>query len=139
MMKTSRGIRNNNPLNIRRGIKWKGLDAIQDDPVFCQFRTATMGFRAAFICMRTYYNKHNCRTITDIIHRWAPPSENATNNYVGWVCVQTGLQPNEKLPPVSSSNSIWIKIALAMAFVENGKLPDGYDKYARRGFYRATI
>ena len=138
-MKTPRGIRNNNPLNLKKGIKWKGLDTIQADPVFCQFRTASMGFRAAFICMRTYYNKHNCRTVTEIINRWAPPSENATKNYIGCVCVQTGLQPNEQLPPVSSSNRIWIKIALAMAYVENGKLPDGYDKYARIGFYYATM
>ena len=44
-----RGIRNNNPLNIRRGKdQWKGLRAQQTDASFCQFESLEYGWRAAF-------------------------------------------------------------------------------------------
>ena len=44
-----RGIRNNNPLNIRRTAKdqWKGLRAQQTDASFCQFESLEFGWRAA--------------------------------------------------------------------------------------------
>ena len=43
-----RGIRNNNPLNIRRTAKdqWKGLRAQQTDASFCQFESLEYGWRA---------------------------------------------------------------------------------------------
>lgn len=40
MTTTPRGIRNCNPLNIRRSAaKWKGLCAQQNDASFCQFES----------------------------------------------------------------------------------------------------
>ena len=54
-----RGIRNNNPLNIRRTAKdqWKGLRAQQTDASFCQFERMEYGWRAAFYLLtRTYYH-----------------------------------------------------------------------------------
>ena len=56
-----RGIRNNNPLNIRRTAKdqWKGLRAQQTDASFCQFERLEFGWRAAFYLLtRTYYYKY---------------------------------------------------------------------------------
>ena len=42
-----RGIRNNNPLNIRRSKdQWQGLRAQQTDASFCQFETLEYGWRA---------------------------------------------------------------------------------------------
>ena len=43
-----RGIRNNNPLNIRRTAKdqWQGLRAQQTDSAFCQFERLEYGWRA---------------------------------------------------------------------------------------------
>ena len=54
-----RGIRNNNPLNIRRSKdQWQGLRAQQTDAQFCQFETLEYGWRAAFYLLtRTYYHK----------------------------------------------------------------------------------
>lgn len=52
-----RGIRNNNPLNIRRTAKdqWQGLRAQQTDANFCQFESLEYGWRAAFYLLtRTY-------------------------------------------------------------------------------------
>ena len=43
-----RGIRNNNPLNIRRSKdQWQGLRAQQTDASFCQFETLEYGWRTA--------------------------------------------------------------------------------------------
>lgn len=77
-----RGIRNNNPLNIRRGCNWLGLSKHQTDPAFCQFDSMTCGLRAGLIIIRTYMQKYNLRSIHAIVSRWAPPSENDTDAYV---------------------------------------------------------
>ena len=80
-----RGIRNNNPLNIRRTAKdqWKGLRAHQTDSAFCQFERLEYGWRAAFYLLtRTYYHKYRLFTIRGIISRWAPPNENLTATYI---------------------------------------------------------
>ena len=51
---TPRGIRNNNPLNIRRGAsQWQGLKRRQTDKDFCQFVTVAYGYRAALRAQRT--------------------------------------------------------------------------------------
>ena len=39
----ARGIRNNNPGNIRKGEKWKGLSPIQNDSSFCVFKSPEYG------------------------------------------------------------------------------------------------
>ena len=70
-----RGIRNCNPLNIRRTAKdqWKGLAERQQDAAFCQFKSLEYGWRAAFYLLtRTYYHKYRLYTIRTIIRRWAP-------------------------------------------------------------------
>jgi hypothetical protein len=65
-MMLPRGIRNNNPLNIRRGKdQWQGLRAQQTDAQFCQFETLEYGWRAAFYLLtRKYYHKYRLFTIS---------------------------------------------------------------------------
>ena len=83
----SRGVRNNNPGNIRRGsAKWFGLYHLQTDSEFCQFEKMEYGVRALLVLLRTYYIKYNCNTIKKVISRFAPSSENNTNNYIKYVC-----------------------------------------------------
>ena len=79
-----RGLRNNNPLNIRRGKdQWQGLRAQQTDASFCQFESLEYGWRAAFYLLtRTYYHKYRLYTIRKIISKWAPPNENLTETYI---------------------------------------------------------
>ncbi len=93
-----RGIRNNNPLNIRRGKdQWKGLRAQQTDSQFCQFETLEYGWRAAFYLLtRTYYHKYRLYTIRMIINKWAPPNENLTETYIQNVSRLTGIAPDEQ-------------------------------------------
>lgn len=95
-MTPTRGIRNNNPLNIRHGSKWQGLRPTQTDTSFCQFQSMTYGIRAAIKLLRNYISGWNGRsrkinTIDAIIHRWAPPIENATEKYIQFVADQSGI------------------------------------------------
>ena len=116
-----RGIRNNNPLNIRRGKdQWKGLRAQQTDAQFCQFETLEYGWRAAFYLLtRTYYHKYRLFTIRAIVSKWAPPNENLT---------ATGIP--------SDQPARWMMLGVAMAIQECGT--DSLDYFAMlRGWEEA--
>ena len=117
-----RGIRNNNPLNIRRSKdQWKGLAEAQTDRAFVQFKTLEYGWRAAFYLLtRTYYHKYRLYTIRTIICRWAPSNENDTNAYIANVSKLTGIDPDEPIGIPSEAPSRWIALGLAMAIQENG-------------------
>ncbi len=125
-----RGIRNNNPLNVRRSKdKWQGLRAVQTDAQFCQFETMAYGWRAAFVLLtRTYYHTYRLYTIRAIISRWAPPNENNTRAYIENVARLTGITPDEPLGIPSEKPSRWIAVGAAMAIQECGK--DGFDQFA---------
>ena len=117
-----RGIRNNNPLNIRRGKdQWQGLRAQQTDASFCQFESLDYGWRAAFYLLtRTYYHKYHLCTIRDIVTRWAPPNENNTQAYIENVSRLTGIDPDAPLGSPSDSPARWMMVGTAMAIQENG-------------------
>ena len=116
-----RGIRNNNPLNIRRGkSKWKGetyLDCVDDK--FCQFETMIMGWRAALYLIRRYIKVWKCNTIRKIVSRWAPMNENNTIGYVNRVCDFTGINPDTEIR--FEAWPTMVLLASAMCVVENGK------------------
>ena len=118
-----RGIRNNNPLNIRRTAKdqWKGLRAQQTDASFCQFERLEYGWRAAFYLLtRTYYYKYRLFTIRAIINKWAPPQENLTSTYIANVSRLTGIAPDEPIGIPSDQPQRWMAVGMAMAIQENG-------------------
>ena len=130
-MNLPRGIRNNNPLNIRRMAKdqWKGLRAQQTDASFCQFERLEYGWRAAFYLLtRTYYHKYRLFTIRAIISRWAPPNENQTATYIENVCRLTGIAPDEPIGIPSDQPARWMALGVAMAIQENGT--DSLDYFA---------
>ena len=118
-----RGLRNNNPLNIRRtATQWQGLAPVQTDPEFCQFQTLEYGWRAAFrLLTRTYYLKYGLDTIRKIVSRWAPSNENNTEAYITAVSLLTGIPPDESLGPPAARPARWLMLGAAMALHENGK------------------
>jgi len=130
-----RGIRNNNPLNIRRsGSKWKGLSKQQTDKAFCQFDEMKYGWRAAFYLLcYTYWKVWGCNSVRTIISRWAPDNENNTESYIKRVCELTGLAPSEPIGDPTQHADNWLKLGWAMAIVENGleacKHLDGLDEH----------
>ncbi len=93
-----RGIRNNNPGNIRRNRDpWQGLAERQGDVEFFIFKSPIYGIRALARTLITYQDKHDLRSIRQILGRWAPPVENNTNAYVRAVAAQTGFDADHPL------------------------------------------
>lgn len=90
-----RGIRNNNPGNIRHGDSWRGLAPGQTDPDFCVFTSPEYGIRAMARILLNYQKKYGIRTIDGIISRWAPPSENNTRSYITAVSRACQVAPTE--------------------------------------------
>lgn len=85
----SRGVRNNNPFNIRiSSNNWYGKlpSSERKDKEFEEFSSMIYGVRAGLILIKNYIKKHDCDTIEKIITRFAPPSENNTDNYILYVC-----------------------------------------------------
>lgn len=118
--KKTRGIRNNNPGNLKRnGVDWIGLSDIQNDPVFFQFKTPFYGIRALAKTLLNYYEIHDLTTVQEIIGRWAPPEENVTSEYVTYVAHRVGLDPNEYI----SINRRIFKLVSAVIQYENGSNP----------------
>lgn len=118
-MKISRGLRNNNPLNIRRNkTAWQGLAAEQNDSAFFTFAAPCWGYRAAFITLRNYKRLHGIDTIAGWIARWAPPVENDTAAYIKFVANKCSLSPNEEID--CNDKGTMCNIVAAMSQMENG-------------------
>ena len=122
-MATPRGIRNNNPLNIRKGNDWQGERHPQTDRAFEEFTSLTWGLRAGFLLLKRYMapkpGGYNCHCVQDIIERWAPPTENATVAYIRSVCNDTGLTARQ--PIFYRQKAIMCKLVNAMCRVECGQ------------------
>lgn len=115
-----RGYRNNNPLNIRYSPsnKWIGAVAKNTDGVFEQFTTMAYGYRAAMQLLRKYINQYGLTTVSEIINRWAPPTENNTTGYISRVIGINGWTAAKEIDPDSKDDIT--KLVYAMAIVENG-------------------
>ena len=123
----NRGLRNNNPLNIRRSAdRWEGARKEQTDKSFVQFETMAYGYRAAWKILQTYYEtfRRNNQpfTVRNIISRWAPPNENDTEAYIINVLKLGSLGGKEKLLPPSNASSYGrlSRMVAAMTTIECG-------------------
>lgn len=119
-----RGIRNNNPLNIRKGNNWKGEIYPQSDRSFEQFESMQYGIRAGFIILRRYITGYNgltqrFNTIEKIITRWAPATENNTKAYIAQVEKLTGIPRHQQLS--FTERSFMVALVDAMIRVECGQ------------------
>lgn len=126
-MALPRGIRNNNPLNLRKGNNWQGERHPQRDSQFEEFETIEFGLRAAFVLLRNYITGYGGRrqkfdTISKIIRRWAPPTENATQRYIDKVA--SIVDTPASLPLSFRNKALMCDIVRAMAFVECGQWID---------------
>ena len=119
-MAETRGIRNNNPLNIRKGNDWQG-EVKGTDPSFETFQSMAYGYRAAIKIIYKYYHAYGCNTISKIISRWAPANENNTERYIATVSRRTGIARGCKL---DWSEGAICAIVAAMSYVENGVVAD---------------
>lgn len=123
--KTPRGLRNNNPGNIRKNSdKLQGEIIPSQDKSFKQFETMAYGYRAMFVDLSTKLNR-GLNTIEKIIYAWAPPSENDTESYIDQVEKLSGISRKKVLNKYSGDD--YIEIVAAMSQVENGVRADMSD------------
>ncbi|WP_027721209.1 hypothetical protein [Maridesulfovibrio zosterae] len=118
-MARPRGIRNNNPGNIRHGEKWDGLTEVQPDHSFCTFVSPEYGIRAMGKILLTYQHRYNLDTVAKIINRWAPPVENNTSAYAVHVAEVLDMDPDERISVHSNLQGL----VLAIIQHENGQQP----------------
>lgn len=117
-----RGIRNNNPGNIRyvESIKWIGQIG-QDDKGFAVFSDPQWGIAAILKNLGTYQRKHDCGTVQKIIERWAPPHENATTSYVDFVAASLGVDSDQRIDV--SNEDVARNLVKSIIRRENGEQP----------------
>ena len=134
-----RGIRNNNPGNIRLSrTRWQGQRNFQFDPAFVEFSTPLHGLRALMRLLMTYHCKHGLDTVTALINRYAPPHENATDGYIHQVAKRLGVARDARLS--LHKRDIMVTLARAIVSHENGRPHTGYPRdWYEHAIYEAAF
>lgn len=114
-----RGLRNNNPLNIRIGNTWLGERPNPTDTQFEEFVSIDYGLRAAFLILRRYIRRYRRNTIQKIIESWAPASENATQIYIDFVATHAKIDAATEVD--FADRDTMCNIVAAMAHYECGQ------------------
>ncbi|WLW38324.1 hypothetical protein AHPLHIJF_00001 [Escherichia phage SR04] len=126
----TRGIRNNNPGNIRVSKdQWEGMTG--DDGAFVTFDSPESGVRALGKNLLSY-GRRGYDSIEKIINRWAPPNENDTKAYIDSVVAATGIPATQSLD-LSNPDTL-SALAQAISFQETGSRynPEVYQKGVAR-------
>jgi hypothetical protein len=119
IVSTVRGIRNNNPGNIRISSNaWQGKISPNTDGAFEQFDTMESGIRALGKTLLNYSRLYGLNTVAGIIARWAPGHENPTDAYVSAVAQRLGVAPSQTI--MVSDRATLEKLARAIINFENG-------------------
>lgn len=90
----TRGLRNNNPGNIRRNsTAWEGLSPTQTDTDFFQFASPVYGIRAMARILQNYFAR-GIVTPASIAYTWAPSNENDSASYSRALAQYLGVDAN---------------------------------------------
>lgn len=116
-VQSNRGMRNNNPLNLRpfRNLYRGQVGTDRDGHAI--FDTVQNGIRAAALNLVTQYRRDGQKTLRSFISEFAPSFENQTEKYINFVATQTGLNPNQ---PFELNATNTLKILQSMAVMEVG-------------------
>lgn len=135
----ARGLRNNNPGNIRFNPNndWAGQVG-QDDAGYIIFDKPEYGIRAMGILLTNYYKRHGLNDVHGIITRWAPPSDNnPTQAYIDHVVDELNKDSHVKISQfgVIHVPSRLVDLSRAITKHENGFIPIHWD----RRFFQEAI
>jgi len=112
----------NNPGNIRiSNDRFLGEIVPSSNAEFKQFSTMAYGYRAMFKIINTYRKLYGLSTISDILYRYAPPSENDTTAYINFVSQKIQIAPTQ---PLSYDQNTLTNLVYAMSWHENGIQPN---------------
>lgn len=143
----SLGIQHNNYLNLKQGsTPWLdagGKDSGRDSKGHAIFTNPAYGIRAGIIQLRSYFFRHNRKTIAEILERWAPVTDtigslpgappNSPREYSIYVAGRMGISYNQRLEIFDDDQTIGNisqlrELFFAMAAYEVGdgfKVPTG--------------
>ena len=121
-----RGLRNNNPGNIRKNSDVFQGEKTSSDREFKQFKSMAYGYRAIFKILLNYGRNYHLKTIRQMIGRWAPPKD--TEKYIQFVSDYAGIPADD--PININDREQMIRIVAGMSKVENGREADMSDVIA---------
>lgn len=161
---SARGLRNNNPFNIRIAAanKWQGKDVPSRDrelakaagvknprQEFETFADPIMGLRAGFVLIIGHFDKKRANTIRKLVKIWAPehgdrngdlPGGEYTQNteaYIREVAAAAGFDPDEALNFQTYEHLR--PVGLAMMKHELGRVPPYTDAQIDAALVRAGV
>jgi hypothetical protein len=114
------GLRQNNPGNLR---SWGGVPS---EGGFARFASAQDGLNAMAQQLGLYGNRDGLRTVSGILNKYAPPSENDTGSYIADVARQTGFSPDQQLDV--NDPKVLAPLLSAMVKHEQGQQPFSQDQ-----------
>ncbi|MEE1121839.1 MAG: hypothetical protein UHT92_09200 [Prevotella sp.] len=129
-----RGIRNNNPANIKYAPQNKWQGQAKPNQGFCTFITPIYGLRAAYRLIGSYYTRHNLRTVAQIISRWSPDGKTIEDNYAWYVARGCGILSDEEID--IGNEDFMVKFMKGIVKFENTQNP--YDDKTYRKAYRLS-
>lgn len=118
-----RGIRNNNPGNLNF-VHQKGA-ILEPGPNarFARFPTPEAGLAALRDQLCRYITRDGIDTVSGIISKWAPPSENNTTAYIRGVAHSLNVEPDTNLG--APTPRLLTSLMNAIIRFENGQNPYG--------------
>lgn len=129
LMMSIRGLRNNNPMNIREGNDWMGERAQDNDPEFEEFESPEWGIRAGAKLILNYREFYGASSVMEIITRFAPPNENNTTSYISAVSKDLNIAPDWKIDVFDYD--VLLPLVKAIIKHENGFIPYSDDLIGR--------
>lgn len=119
VIENTRGWRNNNPGNIRKNDAFTWVGEIgQDDKGFVKFEDPADGVRAMGKILDSYANR-GVLTVQQILHTYAPKSENETESYIDFVVKESGLLRTQR--PLRERGD-YVNLIRAMILFENARI-----------------
>lgn len=121
MTRTARGIRNNNPGNLRLPLSLtRPGDMGHDADGFSVFSTPEHGLDS-LARQLVNYGKRGLNTVLAITYRWAPPADNETYAYAHFIARHMKVDTDAPLDMVSTD--VIAGLMAAMITFENGDQP----------------
>lgn len=107
-----------NPGNlVKSGSTWVGETERQGR--YTAFRSAYYGLRALCIVILRYEQRHHIDTLEEFVYRFAPPSENNTDNYINFLSSELGIGRRQKI----SLSVVLPSLVKAVIKFEQGTMP----------------
>lgn len=133
-----RGLRLNNPGNIRKSAELFKGEIFSSDNQFKAFSSMAYGYRAMAVILYNYVKKHNLNTIRKIIDRYAPPEDNNnTSAYVSSIASGVGVSPDSRIItendfrlPIAFMKSVLAEMSnIEVGTVDYPALNEGYQMF----------